>query len=182
MSGCTAAAPDGSATQSSSTPVATTGTSVPPETTPVPTPSTPAGPPASTAPAVGVTTVPPVGLSSPAPFGDGLVATVTAVERVQLKGTGPGEVAGPGTAVSLTLRNGTTARVDLGGVVVGVTYGDGSPGDPSTSVPADVPGGVLEPGASVKGVWVFSRPSGATDPVEVTVGSVSSAAVVTIRS
>lgn len=145
-------------------------------------PVIPSGPPASTAPAVGTSTAPPVGVSTPAPFGDGLEATVTKIAQVELEGEGPGEVAGPGTAVSLTLRNGTTARVDLGGIVVGVTYGDGSPADPSGSAPSEVPTGVLEPGATAEGVWVFSRPADAADPVEVSVTSISSATVVTVRS
>lgn len=180
--GCTAdPAPGGG--DPSATPTGTGRTSASaPATTPLPTPTTPPGPPASTAPEVGVTTLPAVGVSSPAPFGDGLVATVTSVKQVQLDGEGPGEVAGPGTAVSLTLSNGTSARVDLGGIVVDATYADGSPGDPSASAPADVPSGVLEPGASVKGTWVFSRPASGADPVRVSVGSLSSAAVVTVVS
>lgn len=168
--GCTSAGPDepdGSPTGASAT---STG------------PVIPSGPPASTAPAVGASTAPPVGVSSPAAFGDGLEATVTKIAEVDLEGEGPGEVAGPGTAVSVTLRNGTTARVDLGGIVVGATYADGTPGDPSTSAPSDVPTGILEPGDSAEGVWVFSRPAKDAGAVEVSVSSISSATVVTVRS
>lgn len=181
VGGCTSESP-GEAVGTATTASGTGTTSAPATTTPVPTPTTEPGPPASTAPEVGVTTVPPVAVGQEAAFGDGLVATVTAVDQVDLKGEGPGEVAGPGTAVRLELRNGTRARVDLGGVVVGVTYGDGSPGDLSNSAPADVPTGVLEPGASAEGVWVFSRPRSGAAPVEVSVGSQSSAAVVTVTS
>ena len=145
-------------------------------------PSTPSGPPASTAPVVGESTLPAAGLGQAVDFGDGLSATVESVEDVQLTAEGPGEVAGPGVAVRVSLRNGTTARVDLGGVLVSTTYADGAPGDPSTSAPSDVPTGVLEPGGSAEGTWVFSRPSGSQGSVEVSVGSISSSSVVVVRS
>lgn len=144
-------------------------------------PSVPAGPPASTASAIGTSTMTPVEVGSPAPFGDGLEATVSSVKQVTLTAQAPGEVAGPGVAVGLTLRNGTDGRVDLGGIVVSTTFSDGAPGDISTSAPSDVPTGILESGESAEGVWVFSRPSGSSGGVEVTVSSVSSGAVVVIR-
>jgi hypothetical protein len=131
---------------------------------------------------VGESTLPAAGLGQAVDFGDGLSATVESVEDVQLTAEGPGEVAGPGVAVRVSLRNGTSARVDLGGVLVSTTYADGAPGDPSTSAPSDVPTGVLEPGDGAEGTWVFSRPAGGGGPVEVTVGSISSSAVVVVRS
>ena len=42
--------------------------------------------------------------------------------------------------------------------------------------------GVLEPGGSAEGTWVFSRPSGSQGSVEVAVGSISSSSVVVVRS
>ncbi len=178
-SACTGAADDPAA---SSTTAATAATPVEGATSAPPAPSTPAGPPASTAPVVGESTLPAAGLGQAVDFGDGLSATVESVEDVQLTAEGPGEVAGPGVAVRVSLRNGTSARVDLGGVLVSTTYADGAPGDPSTSTPSDVPTGVLEPGASAEGTWVFSRPSGTGGSVEVSVGSISSSSVVVVRS
>jgi len=169
----------------SPTTAATTGTATAPAegaTSAAPEPSTPAGPPASTAPVVGESTLPAAGPGQAVDFGDGLSATVESVEDVQLTAEGPGEVAGPGVAVRVSLRNGTGARVDLGGVLVSTTYADGAPGDPSTSAPSDVPTGVLEPGDSAEGTWVFSRPAGGEGSVEVTVGSISSSSVVVVRT
>jgi len=169
----------------SPTTAATTGTATAPAegaTSAAPEPTTPAGPPASTAPVVGESTLPAAGPGQAVDFGDGLSATVESVEDVQLTAEGPGEVAGPGVAVRVSLRNGTSARVDLGGVLVSTTYADGAPGDPSTSAPSDVPTGVLEPGDSAEGTWVFSRPAGGEGSVEVTVGSISSSSVVVVRT
>lgn len=144
-------------------------------------PSTDGGPPPSTAPVVGATTLPPVAAGDAAAFGDGLVATVTDTQAVQLGASGPGEVAGPGIAVTLVLRNDTSAPVDLGGLAVTASTADGVPVDPSDSPPASPAQGVLEPGGSATGTWAFSDPATGDGPLQVQVSSTSSVSVVVVQ-
>lgn len=112
---------------------------------------------ASEGPPVGVRRLPPVAATEEAPFGDGLVARVADTELVELDSAGPGEIAGPGVAVRLELRNDTGRPIDLGGVAVNA-FVDEEPAVPSSADPSSPLKGVLPSGAARDGHYVFRVP------------------------
>lgn len=167
------AGPEGSAVASG--PAEPTDPPVPPSPAPPP-------PPGGTGPPVaGTISLPPVPVGEPAPFTGGLVATVTRVDDVELGAEGPGEVAGPGVAVTVALRNESGGPVDLGGVVVNAAYGDGLPASGSDSPPAAPASGTLPPGEGAEGVYVFGVPAGQAAGLLVEVGWSGSPDVVLVR-
>lgn len=97
----------------------------------------------------------PVALFEPADFGNGLVAAVTAVMEVDVEAARPGETAGPAAAVHLEIRNESDIALDLDGVAVNATDGRGLPLVPNFMSPALPVSGVLEPGESRSGIYVF---------------------------
>ena len=103
--------------------------------------------------------LPPVDLDAEADYGNAVTVTLDGVERVEGKGAGAGEVAGPSVLVTLTLRNDSDEKVDLGAVVVDLyTEAEalGTPllGDERTKVFE----GVVAPGKSVSATYVMRVP------------------------
>ncbi|TXR56373.1 hypothetical protein [Quadrisphaera setariae] len=187
---CTSSSSDGTAPTASPTTSSAGGPTPPSSTATGPAASTPspppsstyAGPPPATAPVVGATTLPPVPTGSPAAFGDGLVATVSAVREAQASGSVPGDVAGPAVAVSVRVENGSDAPVDLGGLTVTATYGaDAVPATLLTGAPSAPAEGVLAPRKSAEGVWAFTVPSGQASSLVLTISSISSGTTVVVR-
>ncbi|MBF5080359.1 hypothetical protein [Quadrisphaera sp. INWT6] len=185
VAGCTAvpSGPDGAPASSApgATTAAPTGTATTAATTTAPSPSRSAytGPPPATAPVVGASTLPPVEQGTVAGFGDGLSVEVVERSSVDVTASGPGERSGPATAVLLELVNGSPSPVSLDGVTVTATSSDGTPQDGFTGEPADVPSGVLAPGARIRGTWVFSASPDAASSLVVT--SVSSASALVLQ-
>lgn len=153
-----------------------TGDAAATATAPSPSATAPAPPisPAPTGPTEDATELPPgqapVPLDAPADVG-GVTVSLAAVESIEGRASGPGDVAGPAVRVTVRLENGTPDPLDLLGVSVQLTYGadavPGSPlGDPSVAMFA----GVLEPGGTSEGVYVFAVPPDGQDAVTVTVG------------
>ncbi|GAA4960679.1 hypothetical protein GCM10023225_00300 [Kineococcus glutinatus] len=131
-------------------------------------------------PVVGASRRPFAPFGGEARFSEGLVVEVTRTEPVWLAGRGPGEVAGPGVAVVVELRNRSADPVDLAGITVNAAQRDGRPADASDAAPASRPTGVLQPGATASGTWAFGvARRGEALSLEIT--SVSSADVVRIR-
>lgn len=179
LSACTggggAAAPTSTATPSASS---TAPGSAPTTADTAPTRSSTQTP--TTAQEVGATTLPAVAAGSPAPFGDGLVAVVKAVDDVQVSAGAPGEVAGPAVAVTVVLENGSEAAVDLSGVSVTAASSSGAPLEQTTASPSSVPRGVLSTGDEVTGTWVFSVPGGERTGAVLTIESTSASAAVQV--
>ena len=138
------------------------GAPAPLQVTPGPPP--PAG--ATGAPVAGVTTLPPVGVGDPAPLRNGLVARVVTVAPAQIEARGPGEIAGPGSAVTVELTNESADPIDLAGLAVNAYSGDGVPAAASSSPPAAAATGQLAPGSTATGVYLFQV---TTDSPELTV-------------
>ncbi len=123
--------------------------------------------------------LPPVPVGEDVALQDGLTTTVTAVEDVTVTPRGPGDVAGPGQVVTLTLSNGSGEPVDLATVAVVATTGDGEPAIPSDDPLAEPLGGTLEPGQEQTGVYVFRLPEpDASLDVEIGVSTSPDVAVV----
>lgn len=115
--------------------------------------------------------LPAVGLDRTADAGDGVTATIEAIEAIEGTGTGPGNVAGPALRVTVRIENRSTDPLDLSGVTVGLDTGEertpAAPlGDPSTA-PF---GGTLAPDDAAEGVYVFTVPADDRDLVVVSVG------------
>ena len=157
----------GTADAAAATTAAATGTSVPPPAS-VPTP-TPTGPTERVdQPPVAL---PEVGLDEPAAVGDGVVARIVDLQAIDGTAVGPGNVAGPALRVTIGLENGTDAVLPLSGVAVNMYTGtDRAPASPLDD-PSQRPfSGLVAPGASAEGVYVFSVPVDARSLVTVEVG------------
>jgi len=122
-------------------------------------------------PPADVQLLPAVPVDEPAPFGNGVAARVESVVPITTSGTGPGESSGEqADALTIVLDNGTDAPLDLGGVTVDLSSGaEAAPARPSNSEPARPFSGVLAPGSSAEGVYVFVVPPDQRGDVVVTV-------------
>jgi hypothetical protein len=114
---------------------------------------------ATDTPSVDLNALPPVAVGEAADFGDGLLATVTDVEPIELEAQAPGETGGPGVIVTIELQNDTAGPVDLGAVSINASYADGTPAVPHQTGPADVFTGTLAPGANSTGSYLFRVPT-----------------------
>lgn len=122
------------------------------------TPGPPPPPGATGAPVVGVTSLAPVPVGEPAQFGGGLVAKVLKIDPVQVEARGPGEIAGPGAAVTVELKNESNDPIDLNGIAVNAYQDDRVPVGSSNSTPAAAVTGSLAAGDTKQGVYVFQVP------------------------
>lgn len=132
-------------------------------------------------PSVAITSLPPVKVGAGATIGTGVVVTVGAIDWVDVKANGPGEIAGKGAKVLVTLENTSGAAFDLSSVAVNASYPNGTPVSPNGSPPAKELTGSLASGASATGVYLFTLTAGATDRlnVEVSSGAAPGIAVIT---
>jgi hypothetical protein len=159
--------------------------------TPTPTPTTP-GPPATGLPVPSTPTptgptenvddlppaLPPVDLDDEVVPDDGVAVTLPALRAVEATAVGPGNVAGPALQVTVRIANDTGRPLGLDTVEVTMTHG----GDLTPASPVDDPtsarfSGVLAPGESAEGVYVFSVPADARASVTVQVGYQSGASL-----
>jgi hypothetical protein len=140
--------------------------SVPPQSPPPGDPAVPTGDPAELPPSLAA-----VALDAPATVGDGVTGSLESLEAVEGTATGPGNVAGPAVRVTVRLENGTAGPVSLDGAVVTLTHGaEQSPASPLDD-PSAVPfSGVVDPGDSAVGVYVFTVAEEARESVTVSVG------------
>jgi hypothetical protein len=104
--------------------------------------------------------LPPVAVGKGVPINEGVSVTVEKTQEVDLTARGPGEVAGPGVAVTVTLANNSKSPVNLSGATVNAFVGN-TPASPSDSDPAAPFVGELPPGSTATGVYVFGAPDGA---------------------
>ncbi|RZU34447.1 hypothetical protein [Blastococcus saxobsidens] len=157
---------------------ATTGAPTPPEETVIPAPPTPepTGP-TENANALPVS-LPEVALGEPAAVGNGVVASIADLEAIEGTAVGPGNLAGPALRVTVRIENGTGAPVSVAGVAVNLYHGrDKVPASPLED-PSQRPFvGMLEPGDSADGVYVFTVPADQRDVVTVEVGYEAGAAL-----
>lgn len=151
VSACTGGTTDGGGTGTGTAGPVAPSAPQPLEVTPGPPP-----PPGATGPpAIAISSLPPVPVGDPAPFGGGLVAKVEKIDQIDVGAQGPGEIAGPGVAVTVGLSNESPDPIDLGGVVVNAFTGDGTPASSNDGAPAAPATGSLPPNESRQGVYVF---------------------------
>jgi hypothetical protein len=96
-------------------------------------------------------------------------AVLVGAREVTVEARGPGEVGGPGIAVTLAVTNPSARRLSLRAVAVTAEVG-GEEAQMSSAPPAAPFAGVLAPGASVRAVYVVVVPPQVRGPLELTVG------------
>ncbi|MCD4535479.1 hypothetical protein LRP67_15420 [Nocardioides sp. cx-169] len=144
---------------------------------PAPAPSTPMSPAPDTDPSSGsldpvpyeeVTPQPAVPLSATADFGTGLTLAVLESEAVRSEASGPGEISAPALRLTMRLRNASSEPIDIEGMVVTLEYGSARTPAVDVRQPGGAPfGGVLAPGATARGVYVFNVPASERKQVRV---------------
>lgn len=126
-----------------------------PATTPVPPPSTDGGGIRNRVGPKTVATRPPVAFDRTAEVDQDLTVRIEKTERIEAKAMLPGEIAGPAVVFDLVAENQTKEPIDLVAVVVECTDAKGAPCGRISSDPASPFEGVLEPGESASGRYVF---------------------------
>lgn len=94
-------------------------------------------------------------------------AKIVGVKAINVVPNGPGEVGGPGVAVTVQVDNKTKQDFDLELVSVNLTDSKGLPGSGMTGSPASWLEGTLKAGSKKSGVYVFTVPSTNRKPVKV---------------
>ncbi len=171
LAGCTGSTRGSSSTGAQSGSPSVSASPGSPGLSRAPAPSGAPGPGAlSPVPARTLQVLPAVPLQSPASFGGGVTARVTATAPVTAAGSGPGQISGaPAVAFTLAVDNASGSPVPLDLANVTVTYGaDRTPalpvdGDPGRSFPA-----AASPRSSATAVYVFAVPDDQRSDVTLT--------------
>ncbi len=98
----------------------------------------------------------PVALGELGDFGDGVTTRVTDIESVAVEAFMPGEISGPGVAITVELTNGTSAPIDLGSVTVDLVATGDRYATLITTRDDSALSGELAPGATGAGTYVFT--------------------------
>lgn len=118
---------------------------------------------------VELTTNAPVAVTDTADYGNGVTVALTTLDSITTTAELPGEIAGPGVAVTVQIVNSGGDAIDLGAVVVDLADAAGTPALPMTTSPAAPFSGSLAAGGTASGVYVFTLPTGYTAPVTISV-------------
>jgi hypothetical protein len=161
-------------------PATTAATSLAPRTTAVPPPGG-LGNVAVTVPSRSVTTDPAVPITAPATFGSRISARILSAESITAQAHGPGEISGPGVALTIRISNESSHAVDLGSVTVNVTGSNGSPGLQLLGPPATPFAGSLAAGRTAQAVYVFTIPVPQRSPMTVSISYSAAAPVLVFR-
>lgn len=123
-------------------------------------------------PTVAVTTLPPVALDQTSAVSDAVVIRLAGLEAVQVTGRGPGQLSGPGLAVTVEVDNDGGNDLDVAGLAVSLAYDDTEAG-PVDGPPAAPVTGAVAAGTTVTGTYVFLVPEQGRAEVVVRVGLAS---------
>ena len=100
----------------------------------------------------------------------GLAAKLDRIEAVEGTSDRPGEIAGPAVRFAVVLTNGSAATVDLQSIAITVDYGLDRTPSGELSQPGGAPlQGLIAPGSSAQGVYIFTVPVDQRDLVRITV-------------
>lgn len=150
--------------------------SVPARTTPVPAPG--GGDISQTVAAAPVTTQSKVALTAPATFVKGVTARIIAIKPIDTKADGPGEIGGPGIAVTVEIENTSPDKLKLDSVYVTTADSAGSIAIPISSDPAKPFSGQVAPGTKAQAVYVFTVAKAKRNPIAVQVSYSTEAPIV----
>jgi hypothetical protein len=121
------------------------------------------------APYEDVTPQPAVPLAATADFGTGLSLRIVEVEAVRSEARSPGEVSAPAVRLTMRARNASSRPIAVEGLVVALEHGAARTPAVGVTEPGGAPfAGVVAPGATARGVYVFNVPPGERDQVRVT--------------
>jgi hypothetical protein len=101
------------------------------------------------------------------------------VTAINAKAKLPGEISGPGVAVSIRLVNGSNKALNTSNAVVNLYYGSAkTPGSPMSGPPADPFGKSVPAGATETVVYVFRVPADQRSKLRIEVSYAPTAPVV----
>jgi hypothetical protein len=129
-------------------------------------------------PSVAISAAPAVSLGTTTKLADGVKVLVSKVSAVRVEASGPGDIAGDGIAVHLTVKNSSGKAFDLNGLAVTASYGPGRPASPGGASTGDPLTGSLKTADSARGVYVFTVPKAQVPSVEVQISSNASPIIV----
>ncbi|MET4099763.1 hypothetical protein ABIB37_002000 [Agrococcus sp. UYP10] len=160
--------PAASAAPDASDPPAT-GPTIPPGATAVPAPGAGAtpGPDGPTEAAALPTTT--AALDEAITFDTGIVVEIVAVDPITVTAETPGEMDGPALRVSVAARNQSGEAQEVDSAVVTLVTDDGQVGVGTTAGSPSPLSGMVEPGATVSGTYVFMLDPASGRDVTVTV-------------
>lgn len=124
------------------------------------------------------TTQGPVPVAGTAAYGNGITVKLGEIKKLKTTPRLPGEIGGPGVAVAVAIRNGSTAPIDLSTVTVDLQDAAGVPASPMSADPAKPLSGQLAAGATKTGTYVYSFPPNYRNPDRLTVSYSAQAPVV----
>lgn len=125
----------------------------------------------STVPVATVVPLPSVPIDQTVTTPEGVVIDITSVTRVDVVGTLPGEVSGPGYQVVVVVTNRTASSLDVGSTEVNVSVGPAAEPMSGVSSASTSMTGSLTKGQQATGTFVFSAPA-APSAIVVTVSVV----------
>jgi hypothetical protein len=131
-------------------------------------------------PSVAVRTAPAVSIGTTTTLSDGVRVLVSGISTVKVRASGPGDVAGDGVAVQLTVQNSSEQPFDLSGLAITAFYGQAQPASPGGV--GDLLTGPLETGEKARGVYVFTVPTSKVPSVQVQVSSSTSAVIAVYKN
>ncbi|RXW32435.1 hypothetical protein C1706_07825 [Propioniciclava flava] len=105
----------------------------------------------------------------PVTFDSAATVSLDALSAISVSATTPGEITGPAVKVTVKVSNGSQQALDVSSAVVSVTAEDGTLGIPTTAGDPAPLEGVIAPGQSVTGSYVFMLDPAAGRGVLVTV-------------
>lgn len=188
VAGCSDDAPAPGATSTATGTSGATGSaeapatgSAPGTTAKGPTKAVPAPPVDTQTPSVAISTAPAVNVGTTTTLSDGVKILVSKVSVVKVKASGPGDIAGDGVAVHLTVKNSSKKPFDLNGLAVTASYGRAQPASPGGAGTGELLTGTLKVGKKARGVYVFTVPKAKAGTVEVQVSSNASALIVVYK-
>lgn len=110
----------------------------------------------------------PVKFDKPLIYRDGVSVSVTRIAQGRTKASGPGELDGPLTTMTLVLTNGSRHDIQLDNVVITSAYGRPARlAHPVYSAAERDFAGTLRPGGKTRAVYAFSIPRSALNDVSV---------------
>jgi len=184
VAGCSGGDDTGTAAGTASPPPTTTATAGGEPTVPGAATSTATGkavvpsPGATGKPSVAISRAPVVKIGKVAKITDHVEVSVGRVRELQVKAEHPGEIKGSAAAVQITVKNTSSKPFSLDGLVVTASYGDGLPGDETTSGPSAPMTGSLGVGKKARGIYVFMVPSKYADSLHLEISSDESPTIV----
>lgn len=99
----------------------------------------------------------------------GVEVRLDKVESIETKAQAPGEISGPGVAITVTVSNSSGQDVDPSGLEIAMTDGKGRPGSGMTGAPAKWLSARIPSGAEASGIYVFATRGAPRNPITVSV-------------